>query len=548
MRRGPAGATPNARSYARPAPQPGFLFGRYRFDAKPAFWWLAVMSGAVLAASCSGTAAPPAPDRDPVAAASAPSTRPVGLPSDPTYRWEACRLGSVYLSEDEVNERGYSFGSADLERGVFAADHSWHYPEVTSRLQVASQDSRVVYRHVRPGQAPGPYADINEFLRVPPAVVDELRTRAGALEAFGLEGVSPVRGVDRDGRQFERFEGPPAPSQWIDANPQPAAVVLGYPITNVVWTLDVWVDEQGVVERLRLIAQDVRRFVGELRFETGVSPWPDMRTAESLQCPTSFEDASGPWFGFETHTATNAPPLEVSLDPDGRPYEVPIPAGVEVVTEHLTNLVVPNGELLTLDGGAVQADIVAFASDAVTTDFGEGVTLSVEVVREVTSRWSTILGIRAGLPGRTVDRWGQFEFAYLTDSGTGAILTGSVIERAAELGNGPEGVSLLSQALADAWLNGNSELLVEDLDSIEGDDTIIFSNGYGDGEFPLSRGFDADGRLVAVVLWDARRYPWRLAIPDGIPPPDVTEREGQLVDCLAGIRRVMGNGECRYDD
>ncbi len=514
----------------------------------PAFWWLAGMSGALLAASCTGTAAPPAPDPEPVAAAGAPSTGSLGFRSDPTYRWEACRLGGVYLSEDEVNERGYSFGSADLERGVFAADHIWLYPDVTSRLQVASQDSRVVYRHVRPGQAPGPYADINEFLRVPPAAIDQLRNRAGALEAFGLQEVSPTSHIDRNGREFERFEGLPAPSQWTDGNPQPPSVVLGYPLTSVVWTLDVWVDEQGVVERLRLMAQDVRRFVGELHFETDGTPWPDMRPAESLQCPTTFEDTSGPWLGFETYTPTNAPPLEVSLDLDGRPYEVPIPAGVAVVTEHLTNLVVPNGELLTLDGGAVQADIVAFASDAVTTDFGEGVTLSVEVVREVTSRWSAILGIRAGLPGRTVDRWGQFEFAYLTDSGTGAILTGSVIDRAAELGYGPEGFSVLSEALADAWLSGDSELLIEDLDSMEGDDTIIFANGYGDGEFPLSRGFDADGRLVAVVLWDARRYPWRLAIPDGVPPPDVTAREGQLVDCLAGIRPVMGNGECRYDD
>ena len=53
----------------------------------------------------------------------------------------------------------------------------------------------------------------------------------------------------------------------------------------------------------------------------------------------------------------------------------------------------------------------------------------------------------------------------------------------------------------------------------------------------MSRGLDADGRLVAVAIVDTR-YPWRLAFTDGTPPADITTRENELATCLAGDRDV----------
>lgn len=86
-----------------------------------------------------------------------------------------------------------------------------------------------------------------------------------------------------------------------------------------------------------------------------------------------------------------------------------------------------------------------------------------------------------------------------------------------------------------------------DLDSVRGPETIVFSNGYGDGAFPLTRGYDDKGDLVAVMIWDTR-YPWRLAVPDGEPPADVTEREEQLIECMEGRREVLGDGSCHFDE
>ena len=70
------------------------------------------------------------------------------------------------------------------------------------------------------------------------------------------------------------------------------------------------------------------------------------------------------------------------------------------------------------------------------------------------------------------------------------------------------------------------------------DDLVVFANGYGDGGFPMSRGVDADGRTVSLVIWDTS-FPWRLAVPDGIPPPDVSRIEDQLQECLDGQRDLI---------
>ena len=49
----------------------------------------------------------------------------------------------------------------------------------------------------------------------------------------------------------------------------------------------------------------------------------------------------------------------------------------------------------------------------------------------------------------------------------------------------------------------------------------------------MSRGLGADGVLVGLVVWDSR-LPWRLGVPDGTPPLDVTTREDGYLDCMSG--------------
>lgn len=82
-----------------------------------------------------------------------------------------------------------------------------------------------------------------------------------------------------------------------------------------------------------------------------------------------------------------------------------------------------------------------------------------------------------------------------------------------------------------------------DFDGSPGIDTLVFANGVGDGAFPMSRGFDA-ARELASLLVRHPRDPWRLAVPDGTPPTDVSEREVQLRQRLAGTRPLDEFGNC----
>jgi len=51
---------------------------------------------------------------------------------------------------------------------------------------------------------------------------------------------------------------------------------------------------------------------------------------------------------------------------------------------------------------------------------------------------------------------------------------------------------------------------------------------------------------VSLVIWRTD-HPWRLAFPEGTPPPDITEREDQLQECLDGERGVDEHGWCVAD-
>jgi len=124
-----------------------------------------------------------------------------------------------------------------------------------------------------------------------------------------------------------------------------------------------------------------------------------------------------------------------------------------------------------------------------------------------------VLGLRLDAPGAEVVRWRSFQLAYGTDSAMGAVASEAAHRRLDEA----SWDDVLDRLLED-------QLVDLDLDGTGGDDVVVFSNGFGDGGFPMSEGVDAEGRTVSLVIWNTI-HPWRLAIPDGVPPPDVTRAE-----------------------
>jgi hypothetical protein len=237
----------------------------------------------------------------------------------------------------------------------------------------------------------------------------------------------------------------------------------------------------------------------------------------------------------------DAADISVFLDPDGRPYDSSWdPEAVEVETERFGTLVVPGGSIRTV--GGEYAPYWAEDTDP-TVSFGDAEELDVSVIWESTGGDAArqVLGIRLDVPDTAVERWLPLESAYGTDGGTGGIV-------AAELAATEVDDDAAERELWDIIdeLTEDTPVVTRDLDGTPGDDVLVFSNGYGDGGYPMSQGVDADGNTVALIVWDTR-YPWRLAVPDGTPPPDVTEREDQLQQCLDGERGLVdasyGSGE-----
>jgi hypothetical protein len=250
--------------------------------------------------------------------------------------------------------------------------------------------------------------------------------------------------------------------------------------------------------------------------------------AGSSELPTP-PALSGPTATSAVVTVTEPTPahaLNLLLDDDGRPYDAPVQAGVTVETRPLTTLDIEGGELRVMDGNALQ--ILPDTPESA-VHFRGAERLDVSVVWERFASGEEVLGVRVQVPGSgPVQHWDRFRRAYGTDGGVGGITSEAVVRRAQAVG-------------IDGWsepsLDDAHGVHVLDLDGLPGDDSLIFANGWGDGGFPLAEGRDAHGQVVAAVIWDAR-YPWRLAVPDGTPPPDVVEREQEMADCIAGRRPV----------
>ncbi len=228
--------------------------------------------------------------------------------------------------------------------------------------------------------------------------------------------------------------------------------------------------------------------------------------------------------------------LDIVLDPSGRPYDAGDPErwADRVWREPVMQIVAPRGEVLFMDGNSIEVSPSFFIDEATSVVF-DVETLEVDAMYEQDGEFQSVLGIVVSIPGTTVDHWGAFEYGYGTGGGVGGLTTRSVVERDEDKRFG----SVVS------GIDYELQLQTFDADDAPGDETLIFSNGVGDGGFPMSRGFDAEGRLVSAYVFDTR-YPWRLAMPAGTPPPTVTERENELAACLAGTRPVISYGFDRW--
>ncbi len=237
---------------------------------------------------------------------------------------------------------------------------------------------------------------------------------------------------------------------------------------------------------------------------------------------------------------TSAEDLGITLDPDGQPYDSRWELrGRTAETRFLTEMHFAGGQVRIMDGNAIQVDPGYFGDEATAVDFADTEVLHVSIVWERTPRdgevFESVLGVRLDVEGSTVDRWSHFELAYGTDGGVGGVTSQAVIDWAAANPTDDEFF------IEDPDFGADYEL--GDYDGTPGIDTLVFSNGFGDGGFPMSRGFDSSGELVSVLIWDTR-YPWRLAVPGGTPPPDVTSREQELIDCMNGTRLIDQYGNC----
>ncbi len=361
-----------------------------------------------------------------------------------------------------------------------------------------------------------------------------------------------------------RLEGLPTawPSRWADLAPaEHAALATLAPgnafdtytyHTPAIWLIDAWVTGDAI-ERIRFQTQEAGVQVTELRFLEVDEVFVDGDLRLPSDCPSSVDaGGNGDWLGYEPWDQTRTVPLQVSLDAAGRPYDARLPDNVSTRRDTIGALSVPGGELLVMDGNAIQVDPNFFAdqatpirvgADRVGPDDVHVVNLDIiweRVEPEEGEAFDQVLGVWVGPSDAEVAAWDDFEYAYGTDGGVGGLIPATVVDLAADLGDDEFWID-------DEDYDYGSEYHLADLDGVPGDETFVFSNGFGDGGYPLSRGRNADDEVVVVVIWRTD-LPWRVAIPNGRPPLSVTAREDELIECMTGEREISPSGYCRADD
>lgn len=267
--------------------------------------------------------------------------------------------------------------------------------------------------------------------------------------------------------------------------------------------------------------------------------------------------------GVPTMRPTPADELGIVLDASGRPFDnYRGPDGTTTEQRLLARLQVGDEPLEVVDGDALYQPLLVTIEETESVDFRSVTELDLRIVwqqRPVSAateekredegprfhpignaadsdREESILGVLVSAPGATVTRWGPFEPAYDSNDGLGAVIGRAALQWA------DENLEFGEPLLADE-LPGDRPYQLVDLDGEPGFDLFLFDNGSGSGAQALAEGFNSDDELVAIMLWHPR-YPWRLAVPDGSPPPDIVEREEELIDCIEGRRLIDRWGRC----
>jgi hypothetical protein len=234
-------------------------------------------------------------------------------------------------------------------------------------------------------------------------------------------------------------------------------------------------------------------------------------------------------------------PVQVSLDPTGRPYDELLRLRSTIERRRLTTVHAPSRRVLFM-GGENTMWVRAGEYTPVTLAERSGRRYPVDAIwlREPFRKrfHERIVGVVIVERDTAVVRWHKQGPGYGTDAGLGAITT----PEWAALPKGDE--NPITRLYWGDIVDKGRQWVTADVDGHEGVDTVIFFNGFGDGGFPSIAGYDAAGRRAQIVLWTIVA-PWRLAFPDGTPPAQVTKRENELAACLAGRRTVDGGARCR---
>jgi len=232
-------------------------------------------------------------------------------------------------------------------------------------------------------------------------------------------------------------------------------------------------------------------------------------------------------------------PIAVTLDHAGRPYDAALAHGARIVRRPLVVLHAPSARVLVTGGENVMY-VRSGDADAIQLAERPGRRYPVDAIwldRRGT-RLDEIVGVVLVERDGVVKRWKELDRSgYVTDGGVGGITTP---EWAAEAKGQENEVSRLYWS---ELVDKGRQWFATDVDGAEGSDTLVFSNGFGDGYFPSVAGYDAKGRRLEITFWSIAA-PWRLAFPEGTPPGQVTSRERDLAACLEGKRRIDGN-RCR---
>lgn len=243
-----------------------------------------------------------------------------------------------------------------------------------------------------------------------------------------------------------------------------------------------------------------------------------------------------------TMRPSSAEELGIVLDRFGRPYDNYVgPQGFTTEERLIGRLTSERARLYLLGGEAFLSPAAFAATDRKAIDFGRNNKLDVRIIFRRpdgpdVEPVETVLAVRIGVRDAVVETWGPFREAYTTTDGLGGVITRTALDYA-RFEADPD-----LPVLVDGRLEGRA-FQFADLAGEQGRDLVLFENGAGAGTYSYSEGRNEDGRLVAIMLWHPG-YPWRLAVPDGEPPPDITEREDQLQGCIDGTRTIDRWGRC----